>query len=70
MVIVGTGIVGTVTAIRKSGIRASDGLPNTKRDPYDLKNESTLPPYIEVDGWIQAHPSKVRLATDKEKKGE
>lgn len=54
VVIITTGFVGTITAVRY-GVRAQDALRNCNPNP----SATPLPDYIEIDGYIQIHPSKV-----------
>ena len=57
--VISTGYKGVITSIR-IGASASDGLHGCMHGfcPYNPK--AKLPNYIEIDGWIQIHPSRVR----------
>lgn len=56
VLIVGTGVVGTITAIRK-GMTTGDVMGSTH---CDNNPDTPLPDYVEIDGNVQVHPSKVK----------
>ena len=49
-----TGYKGVITSIR-IGAKATDGMIL-----YHDRARTSLPDYIEIDGYIQVHPSRVR----------
>lgn len=53
VIVVGSGLIGVVTAIRR-GVKAHDSIP------CNDDGGTPLPDYIEIDGFVQVHPSKVR----------
>lgn len=58
VVLVGSGVVGVITAIRRNRY-ASDGLPGAEGE-CENNPKTKLPDYVEIDGDIQVHPSRVR----------
>ena len=56
VIIVSTGMIGVITAIRRS-VNASDNMQGAL--DCDINPKNKLPDYVELDGEVQVHPSRV-----------